>query len=311
MGKIDPLRDTAKLRYIRRPTRPVRLFSFSDRDILNRFSKTDEATKSLAMHLLSIVKSVNSQRKVKVENGTMVPNFYIMATKCETNEKEKVTEMDSTGIVNLVKDIIHMIKIGIYRKVEYVEVICDSPAIFLIKYIKVKHWDSVMNAVYVVTSEYLLPYLCKIRAAEEEEEKAEQRIIRNVVSAGTKRKRKQASLDAKKGKVEKPKLIKLENEANNSKISTKTDEEIVEGILSKYLEKEAVQFFMSQMKVGNKTYNQYRWKNEDKIFALNLLRKNPTEYCILFQKFTLPSDKTLEKFVHKIQNGKYVKLESE
>lgn len=299
---IDPLRDKSALKYIRRPTRPVRLFSYTDRDLQRPIPK-DESTKSLALQLLNIVKSVNTQRKVKIENGAVVPNFYIMATKCESEPGRKITEMDSSSIVNLVKDIVHMIKIGVYRQVDYVDIICDSPAIFLIKYLKVKLWDSCMNAVYVVTSEYLQPYVCKIRAAEEEEQKALKRKAAIPAAASTveAKKRKCPIGPAKKAKQ---KLLEGESRQVSCSTSLKVDEQVVEGILSKYLEWDAVQFFTSQMKVASKRNNHYRWKDDDKLFALDLLRKAPTEYSILFQKFSLPSDKTLEKFVQKIQNNK-------
>lgn len=273
-----------------------------------KFIPKDDETKNLALQLLNIVKSVNTQRKVKIENGTVVPNFYIMATTCDSKPDQKITEMDTTTIVNLVKDIVHMIKIGIYRQVDYVDIICDSPAIFLIKHLKVKVWDSNMNAVYVVTSEYLHPYVCKIKAAEEQEQKALTRqtspnipVSKSNVE-GSKRKKSASTAQSKKVKLE-----SCEGETTSQIItvtSVKTDEEIVEGILSKYLESEAVQFFITQMKVAGKTHNQYRWKDSEKSFALNLLKKSPSEYSILFQKFLLPSDKTLEKFVEKLKTSK-------
>lgn len=232
-----------------------------------------------------------------------------MATKCDATPDQKITEMDSKSIVNLVKDIVHMIKIGLYRQIDYVDIICDSPAIFLIKYLKVKVWDSNMNAVYVVTSEYLHPYVCKIKAAEEEEQKALSRKIPSSIPATTSnakvsKRKKSSPMIAQSKKI---KLKPCEGESSSQVVpaaSVKTDEEVVEGILSKYLEWEAVQFFISQMKVAGKTHTQYRWKDDDKLFALNLLRKSPTEYSILFQKFVLPSDKTIEKFVQKLQNNK-------
>lgn len=303
---IDPLRDKSALKYIRRPTRPVRLFSYTDRDLQKEFLPKDDSTKNLALQLLNIVKSVNTQRKVNIKNGSMVPNFYIMATKCDATPDQKIIEMDSKSIVNLVKDIVHMIKIGLYRQIDYVDIICDSPAIFLIKYLKVKVWDSNMNAVYVVTSEYLHPYVCKIKAAEEEEQKALSRKMSSSIpvsaSSTVSKRKKSTTTQSKKMKV-KP----CEGESSSQVVpatTIKSDEEIVEGILSKYLEWEAVQFFISQMKVAGKSHTQYRWKDDDKSFALNLLRKSPTEYSILFQKFVLPSDKTIEKYVQKLQNNK-------
>lgn len=324
---LNNMPDSKKLEYIRRPTRPVRLFSFTDRDILNRFSKTTESSKKLAMQLLNIVKSVNMSRRVKIENGTVVPNFYIMATKCES-QGQKITEMDSVSIVNLVKDIIHMIKIGMYRKVDFVEVICDSPAIFLIKYINVKNWDPVMNAVYVVTSEYLLPYMCKIKAAEEQEEKAKLRLLNSGKQPQISSKRKKSNspvvqelMKRKKSTSAQSKnlvteentvsvdLMKKTNTVTKTQskptvfgeICSKLEEETVEAILSKYLEPDAVQFFITQMKVSGKTCNQYRWKDKDKLLALKLLRNDPAEYSVLFQKFTLPSDKTLEKYLSQLK----------
>lgn len=83
----------------------------------------------------------------------------------------------------------------------------------------------------------------------------------------------------------------------------KTDEQLVEEILSKYIDTDGVQFFVGQMKVSGKTYTQFRWSEEDKLFALSLLYKNPMEYNILFQRYTLPSDKTLNKFVQRIKKA--------
>lgn len=273
--------------------------------------------------MLNIVKAVNSRRQLKVEkNGAVVPNFYIMATYREPdNENRKISAMTSTDIVNLVKDVVHMIKIGVYRKVNDIDIICDSPAIFLIKYVSVKNWNSNMNAVYVVTSEYLLPYLCKIRAAEEQEENAKKRIHVSLTSRATskhgatavgpkrKGKKMEVSDEVKKARSEEPsQQVQIKEEDNveenevNSVDEPVNDEDIVQQVLSKYLEPEAVLFFLTQMKVSGRNFSRYRWSDEDKLFALNLLRNNATEYSVLYQKYMLPSDKTLEKFMKRLQN---------
>lgn len=84
---------------------------------------------------------------------------------------------------------------------------------------------------------------------------------------------------------------------------SKPDEQLVEDILKKYLDNDAVQFFVGQMKMSGKTFTQFRWTEEDKLFALGLLYRNPVEYNVLVQRFTLPSDKTLNKFVSRIKRA--------
>lgn len=84
---------------------------------------------------------------------------------------------------------------------------------------------------------------------------------------------------------------------------TKSDEQLVEEILKKYLDNDAVQFFLGQMKMSGKSFTQFRWTEEDKLFALGLLYRNPIEYNVLVQRFTLPSDKTLNKFVSRIKRA--------
>lgn len=85
--------------------------------------------------------------------------------------------------------------------------------------------------------------------------------------------------------------------------NSKSDEQLVEEILKKYFDNDAVHLFVGQMKVAGKTFTQFRWTEEDKLFALSLLYRNPVEYNMLVQKFTLPSDKTLHKFVARIKNA--------
>lgn len=84
---------------------------------------------------------------------------------------------------------------------------------------------------------------------------------------------------------------------------SKPDEQLTEDILKKYFDNDAVQFFVGQMKMAGKTFTQFRWSEEDKLFALGLLYRNPVEYNILVQRFTLPSDKTLNKFVSRIKKA--------
>lgn len=112
--------------------------------------------------------------------------------------------------------------------------------------------------------------------------------------------RKEREILSYKKKIQ---LLKKRYTAVKNPCDTKSDEQLVEEILNKYLDQNAVQFFVGQMKVSGKTYTQFRWSEEDKLFALGLLYKNPVEYHILFQKFTLPSDKTLSKFVSKVKKA--------
>lgn len=112
--------------------------------------------------------------------------------------------------------------------------------------------------------------------------------------------RKEREILSYKKKIQ---LLKKRYTAVKNPCDTKSDEQLIEEILNKYLDQNAVQFFVGQMKVSGKTYTQFRWSEEDKLFALGLLYKNPVEYHILFQKFTLPSDKTLSKFVSKVKKA--------
>lgn len=300
---IQKLTEKPLKKIVRKPARPIRLFSFTDHDIIHKFSLADPVKKNITLQLLDIVKSVNLRRRLKVEkNGSVVPNFYIMATKRDLEDStRKVISMKSTDIVKLIKEVVHMIKTCVYREVDDIEIICDSPAIFLIKYVNVKDWDSGMNAVYVVTSEYLLPYLCKIRAAEEQE-KSSKMIAANILKSGP-IKRKQTMEPVQ---VKKPKTVINEFEPNEQDPLivpyVQNDEGIIENILSKYLELDAVDFFLSQMKTVGKVSSRFRWSDKDKFFALNLLRKNPTEYSILYEKYNLPSDKTIDKFLKNLQH---------
>ncbi|XP_065219943.1 uncharacterized protein LOC135845369 [Planococcus citri] len=317
---IQKLTDYKPLRKIvRKPARPVRLFSFTDHDIIDRFSLVDPAKKDLTLQLLNVVKSVNLRRKLKVEkNGTVVPNFYIIATNRDLDDQSrKISSMKSVDIVSLVKEIIHMIKTCVYREVDDIEIICDSPAIFLIKYVRVKNWDSSMNSVYVVTSEYLLPYLCKIRAAEEQEKNSKLIAVKLVKDEGKRKSNTKQALQAvKRQKLEndlddesfryRANAIRELDPLNDSSIvpNLSTEEGIVESILTKYLEQEAVDFFLSQMRSSVKYCSRFRWSDRDKLFALGLLRKNPTEYSILNDHYCLPSDKTLDKFMKQLQTDR-------
>lgn len=313
---IQKLTNKPVRKIIRKPARPIRLFSFTDHDIIDRFSLVDPAKKDLTMQLLNVVKSVNLRRQLKVEkNGTVVPNFYLIATNRDLDDKSrKIISMKSVDIVSLIKEIIHMIKTCVYREVDDIEIICDSPAIFLIKYVNVKNWDSSMNSVYVVTSEYLLPYLCKIRAAEEQEKKAKLIAVK-IIKDDNKKKTKQTSAS-----LQATKRLKVEQQLNDKSYRYKamsdplsnlsnvpcaiSDEEVVDNILSKYLEPEAVDFFLSQMKTTGKQSNRFRWSDREKLFALSLIRRNPTEYSILYENYSLPSDKAIDKFLKEIQTEK-------
>ncbi|XP_065211648.1 mucin-2-like [Planococcus citri] len=103
----------------------------------------------------------------------------------------------------------------------------------------------------------------------------------------------------------KKKIQSLKKRLNSVKdpSDTKTDEQLVEEILSKYIDSNGIQFFIGQMKIAGKTCTQFRWSEDDKLFALGLLYKNPVEYNVLYQKYTLPSDKTLNKFVNKVKKA--------
>ncbi|XP_065222130.1 mucin-2-like [Planococcus citri] len=103
----------------------------------------------------------------------------------------------------------------------------------------------------------------------------------------------------------KKKIQSLKKRLNSVKDprDTKTDEQLAEEILSKYIDSDGIQFFIGQMKIAGKTYTQFRWSEDDKLFALGLLYRNPVEYNVLFQKYTLPSDKTLNKFVNRVKKS--------
>lgn len=68
-------------------------------------------------------------------------------------------------------------------------------------------------------------------------------------------------------------------------------------IASKYLKKDALQFFISQIKTAKESQYGFRWSDENKLFALTLLYRSSKGYKFLEEHFLLPSVRTLQKFI--------------
>lgn len=98
-------------------------------------------------------------------------------------------------------------------------------------------------------------------------------------------------------------LLRQEIDVLKESLTLESDVQVITKILSKYLESDAIKFFEIQMKAAGKKGGAYRWSNQDKLFALGILYKNPSEYNVLTQRYPLPTVKTLNKFVATIKKS--------
>ncbi len=131
-------------------------------DSLNKSSLMQPASKDLVSQLLNIVKMANAPSLTR--DGDAIPNTYIITTKqvFADSKNQKISTMETAEIIALITDTVQAIKDGVFQKSDTLSIVCGSPAIFLIKNVVVKNFDPTMNAVYVITSENLVPHLIQL-----------------------------------------------------------------------------------------------------------------------------------------------------